>query len=290
VAEGHARGGDGEAGARQWLIDHTIQVIEEQGIDLYRQDHNFDPLPYWRATDTPDRMGITEIRYVEGYLAFWTALRRRFPAMLIDSCASGGRRNDLETLRLSVPLHKTDYDYGDLPTKQAFHHSMSLWLPYYGAYCPPTESPDTVDAYAFRSSLAPMTMLTHDLRRRDVNWRCLKQLTEEWRDLTATGYFYGDYYPLTPYNRDGTQWIAWQHHRADREEGLVQAFRRASCTFPSLTVHLRGLDPDAKYVVTDPDAPGRQVEAMGRELMDTGLVLATSQAPQAVLRRYRKRA
>jgi hypothetical protein len=129
-----------------------------------------------------------------------------------------------------------------------------------------------------------------DLYRQDFNWRCLKQLTEEWRDLTATGYFYGDYYPLTPYNRDGTQWIAWQHHRADREEGLVQAFRRASCTFPSLTVHLRGLDPDAKYVVTDPDAPGRQVEAMGRELMDTGLVLATSQAPQAVLRRYRKRA
>ncbi len=148
---------------------------------------------------------------------------KRFPNMLIDSCASGGRRNDLETMRLSVPLHKTDYDYADLPTKQAFHHSLSSWLPYYGAYVLPV---DTVDVYAFRSALAPMTMLAYDLRRRDVDWRPLKQLTEEWRRITGAGYFYGDYYPLTPYNRDDTQWIAWQFHRPDLGTGLVQAFRR----------------------------------------------------------------
>lgn len=27
----------------------------------------------------------------------------------MDSCASGGGRNDLETLRLMLPLHYTDY-------------------------------------------------------------------------------------------------------------------------------------------------------------------------------------
>jgi alpha-galactosidase len=107
--------------------------------------------------------------------------------MLIDSCASGGRRNDLETMRLSVPLHKTDYGYDDLPAKQAFHHTLSSWLPYYGAYVLPV---DTVDVYAFRSSLAPMTMLTYDLRRRDVDWRPLQPLTEEWRRVTGAGYFF----------------------------------------------------------------------------------------------------
>jgi alpha-galactosidase len=29
--------------------------------------------------------------------------------MLINTCASGGRRNDLETLRRSVPLLRSDY-------------------------------------------------------------------------------------------------------------------------------------------------------------------------------------
>jgi alpha-galactosidase len=276
----------GNPKARRWLTDHTSKTLVEQGIDLYRQDFNIDPLPFWRAADAPDRQGIAEIRYVEGYLAFWSELRRRFPGMLIDSCASGGRRNDLETMRLSVPLHKTDYHYGDLPTKQAFHHSLSLWLPYYGAYCPPEEVPDTVDAYAFRSSLAMMTMLTHDLRRRDVNWTCLRAMTEEWRRLVAGDYFYGDYYPLTPYNRDQTRWIAWQFHRPDRGTGMVQAFRRRDCACGRIVLCLAGLDPDARYVVSDADAPTGTMTLAARELMERGLAIEAKTAPQAVIVTY----
>ena len=270
----------GNPAALKWLIGHVARTIREQGIDLYRQDFNFQPLPYWRAHDAPDRQGITEIRHVEGYLAYWAALRKRFPDMLIDSCASGGRRNDLETMRLSVPLHKTDYAYDDLPTKQAFHHSLSSWLPYYGAYVLPV---DTVDAYSFRSALAPMTMLTYDLRRRDMDWRSLKQLTDEWRRITGAGYFYGDYYPLTPYNRDETQWIAWQFHRPDTGRGLVQAFRRRSSQARTMLFRLGGLDPAAHYVVTNMDQPDNPVRQTGEELMESGLPIAMNHAPQAAV-------
>jgi alpha-galactosidase len=271
----------GNAEARQWLTDHVADTIREQGIDLYRQDFNIDPLLFWRSHDAPDRQGITEIRYVEGYLAFWTELRRRFPDMLIDSCASGGRRNDLETMRLSVPLHKTDYLYADLTTKQAFHHSLSSWLPYYGAYDISVEGVE--EAYAFRSSLAPMTMLTEDLRRRDVDWAPLKRLTEEWRRVTATEYFYGDYCPLTPYNRDETQWIAWQFHRADVNAGVVQAFRRAKSPDPALRFRLTGLDPSATYLVTDMDGPDTPAAVEGRDLLENGLAVTTTRAPQALV-------
>ena len=277
----------GNPEALSWLIEHTCRTIREQGIDLYRQDFNMDPLTYWRANDAPDRQGITEIRHVEGYLSFWKELRRRFPNMLIDSCASGGRRNDLETMRLSVPLHKTDYKYDDLPTKQAFHHSLALWLPYFGAYVLPV---DTVDTYGFRSSLAPMTLLTYDLRRRDLDWRKLKELTEEWRELTDTEYFYGDYYPLTPYSRTEDQWIAWQFHRPDRDTGLVQAFRRKDSPFEAARFKLRGLDATATYVVTDVDKPATPVPTNGRELMERGLAVAMLQAPQALVIVYRRMA
>ena len=50
----------------------------------------------------PDRQGITENLYVQGHLAFWDEFRRRNPYLRIDSCASGGRRNDLETIRRAV--------------------------------------------------------------------------------------------------------------------------------------------------------------------------------------------
>ena len=34
--------------ARQWLTDHVDRFLTEQGIDLYRQDFNTDPLRFWR--------------------------------------------------------------------------------------------------------------------------------------------------------------------------------------------------------------------------------------------------
>ena len=69
----------GNPDARKWLTDHVDHLLTEQGIDLYRQDFNFDPLDIWRANDAPDRQGITEIRHVTGYLAYWDELRRRHP-------------------------------------------------------------------------------------------------------------------------------------------------------------------------------------------------------------------
>ncbi|MFI5385386.1 MAG: alpha-galactosidase, partial [Fimbriimonadales bacterium] len=83
----------GNPQAWTWLVEHFDKLLVDNGIDLYRQDFNMDPLSFWRGNDAPDRQGITEIKYVTGYLAYWDELRRRHPNMLIDSCASGGRRN-----------------------------------------------------------------------------------------------------------------------------------------------------------------------------------------------------
>ena len=87
-----------------------------------------DPLEYWHAADALDRQGITEVRHVEGYLAYWDELRRRHPDLLIDSCASGGRRNDLETMRRSVPLWRTDWRCEPIGT-QGCGYGIALWIP-----------------------------------------------------------------------------------------------------------------------------------------------------------------
>ena len=115
----------GNPDARRWLTDHIDRLLTEQGIDFYRQDFNMDPLAYWRGNDPPDRQGITENLHVQGYLAYWDELRRRHPGMLIDSCASGGRRNDLETMRRAVPLLRTDFE-GE-SGRQSMPHLL-LWF------------------------------------------------------------------------------------------------------------------------------------------------------------------
>ena len=47
---------------------------------------------------------------LKGISVIGDELRRRHPGMLIDSCASGGRRDDLETMRRAVPILPTDVE------------------------------------------------------------------------------------------------------------------------------------------------------------------------------------
>lgn len=66
----------------------------------------------------------------------------RFLCLWIDSCASGGRRNDLETMRRSVALHYTDVGYGHHPVKQKQHREMFEWMPYFRAHNMSWDKPD----------------------------------------------------------------------------------------------------------------------------------------------------
>ncbi len=277
----------GNPKARDWLTEHVDQLINEQGIDLYRQDFNLDPLPFWRAADTETRQGITEIRHVEGYLAYWDELRRRHPNMLIDSCASGGRRNDLETLRRAVPLLRSDYQSfgGELSYaagNQAHTYGLAFWIPYFGTgvyYS--NDSP----LYGVRSYYCPAFGFCADVRLDNIDWDTFRKGVADWRKLAPA--MLGDYYPLTPCSLGEDVWIAWQFHRRDTDDGVVQAYRRRNSIYESAQLCLRGLDPDARYVVTSCDEPLR-VEATGRELADDGLSVKISQRPGAVILIYQR--
>jgi alpha-galactosidase len=282
----------GDPAARGWLTDHVDCLLDEQGIDLYRQDFNFDPLIYWRAHDEAlspekhDREGITENLHIQGYLAYWDELRRRHPGMMIDSCASGGRRNDLETMRRAVPLHPTDYNYDHLAVKQAFHYTLFQWIPYFGSNTVPTA---TVDTYAIRSGHGMALVLGYDMRRDDLDYGLLRKLTAEWRTVAAC--YYGDFYPLTPYSWDESGWLAWQFHCAgageDASYGVIEAFRRAENGDEARTFRLYGLDPSATYEVTTLDSPGVLTVVPGQQLLDEGLQVRIAQRPGAGVIVYR---
>jgi alpha-galactosidase len=238
-----------------------------------------DPLGYWRANDTPDRQGLTEIRHVEGYLAYWDELRRRHPNMLIDTCASGGRRNDLETLRRAVPLLRSDYILEPIG-QQCHTYGIASWFPFYGT------GMNATDAYTFRSTLCPHMTACYDMRRDDLDYAATRRLVNEWRAVAPT-ILLGDYYPLTPYSREGHDWMAWQFDRPETGEGLVQAFRRPESFYESARLKLHGLQPDAKYTVKDADVEG-EADLTGRELMEKGLPVAIATQPGAALITYRR--
>jgi alpha-galactosidase len=269
----------GNPEARQWLTDHVDQLLTEQGIDLYRQDFNFDPLEIWRANDAPDRQGITEIQHVTGYLAYWDELRRRHPDMLIDTCASGGRRDDLETLRRAVPLWRSDYGIDDPPAMQDLTYGLALWVPYFGTGI------RSSNPYSFRSMMALAMGMGADPRSKNVDFPAMTRLASQWRRVAP--YYFGDFYPLTTYTTDNSAWVAWQFHQSETGDGMVQAFRRLESPMEKARFKLRGLDSAAQYAVSNLDAPGES-QFSGKELEEHGLPVTIEDEPGAVIIVYKK--
>jgi alpha-galactosidase len=268
----------GNPRAREWLTKHVDSLIKSQGINLYRQDFNMDPLYFWRAHDSKDREGITEIRYVTGLLKYWDALRHDNPGLLIDSCASGGRRMDLETLHRAVVLTSSD-DVFPADDQQLHTYGRSLWVPYAGT------GVDGLNRYVFRSQMTPGLILSWDLREKNLDYSLLRQLVAQWREV-APDYF-GDYYPLTPYSIKRDVWMAWEFNRPKLGEGMVQAFRRSASPYETAQFRLRGLDSDAQYEVRNVDLPGLQTFS-GRALMDEGIRIRLARRPSSALLIYNR--
>jgi len=300
----------GNDAARQWLTDHVDTLINEQGIDLYRQDFNMDPLNYWRTADagsvagvsptqdagkmhaTPDRQGIAEIKHVTGYLAYWDELLRRHPDMLIDSCASGGRRNDLETMRRAVPLWRSDYAYEAIG-HQCMMYGLSMWLPYHGTGTVFTRNapyygsgPTPVEPYAFWSNAGQTVGMGIDVRIKELDYPAIRRLLAQWRTVAPN--YYGDFYPLTPWTRDPAAWMAWQFDRPEAGEGMVQAFRRHESFYESARLTLHGLDPNAEYTLTNIDTD-HTITARGKDLLHKGLPIQIPERPGVITLTYRKR-
>jgi len=268
----------GNYDALRWAIQYFGDLIQSQGIDLYRQDYNIDPLGFWRGADAPDRQGVTENHYVTGYLAYWDALRKRFPKLVIDTCASGGHRNDLETLRRAVPLLRSDYILE--PVGQQCHtRGLALWFPFYGT------GTGAMDAYEFRSQMCPHFTACFDMRRTDLPFEEARRLVNQWKFDLAPNYF-GDFYPLTTCTTSNNVWMAWQFDRPEIGQGVVQAFRRRDSISQTARYPLHGLKADGYYAVKNLDG-GADQKISGRELMDKGLLVTLTAQPGAAVLTYR---
>ena len=272
----------GNPDALKWLIDHIDGMVKSEGLDWYREDLNGDGYgTAWRKADTQDRQGITENLHVQGHLAFWDELRRRNPSLRIDSCASGGRRNDLETMRRAVPLLRSDWsvmDFKDAPLQregnQSQTYGLSSWLPWQGA------GVHFTDSYSVRSYyLTGFGMIIPGgWRKTAESIAGVQKGYAESRRIAPL--MLGDYFPLTPHSLDTTSWIAWQFYREDLSEGVVQAFRRPDAASDMLTVKLRGLDPQQRYEIENL-AGGKEVRT-GAEFMH-GHTITLSEKPAAAL-------
>jgi alpha-galactosidase len=252
----------GDPATRTGLTDLVSKIIGDNGVDWYRQDFNLDPDAAFNSGDTPDRVGITEIHYIEGLYAYLDELVKRHPGLKIDNCASGGQRLDIEMLSRSVPLWRSDMagpPNGDI-TSQTQTQGLAQWVPVNGAvpwtnpgpFNEDPAPPDPIDAkfiYTMRSGYsAAMVLGLGQVTGKDAAW-CAKfrQQLAEYKEVQP--YIYGDFYPLLPWSQDANAAVAWQWDRPEKNAGVVIGLRRADCASGALSLELHGIDAATDYFV-----------------------------------------
>ena len=277
-----------------WTLGRIIKMMEENDIDMYREDNNSDQIASWAVWENRDfekygvpRNGITENKYIQGHYKLWDGIieycAKNGKCTFVDSCASGGGRNDIESMRRGFPLMRSDYDRTSTSMRLSQSSTFCKWIPYHGSMMKETtgqldpSSGRGADEYVTRASYLPIynhcEAYTHnpefdyDLLRRNLNeWRSINHL------LTK------DFYCLTPWHHevDRYGWTAFAYDDAELGDSVLLAFRMEQCKHDTLIAKLPFLKDDDLYTIENVDT-AEKFTVKGKSLRETGfeVVLGT---------------
>ncbi|MDP4276329.1 MAG: alpha-galactosidase, partial [Bacteroidota bacterium] len=253
---------------QEWVEKLFDRYISKFDVRYIRYDFNLDPLSYWDSADTDGRRGIAQIRHIEGFYKVIDWVRTHHPKTILEGCASGGRRIDLETARRFHTFWISDQT--SEPDIVRWHlHGLNYFLPgNYQYVCFARPKPELEPESSFQDFLGG----AFGVGGRIDQWTPeTKARTEKHVDVfkKLRRFLMEDYYPLTLQSKDLKSWEAWQFHDPHTQEGFVQAFRLKS-EDSSFYVCPRGLQSDAYYRFVDVYS-GESLELEGTAAMERGL-------------------
>ncbi len=281
----------GHPAARDYMTQYLIDSVREHRIDWLRIDCCPAPLSYWSAADEkPDRVGITEIRYVEGLYQMLDDILKAHPHLKIDNCDGGGRRIDLEMCKRTTPLWRTDYsltvqentgdfDWGAV-VNQAQIAGLNRYVPFNGC------GAIFEEPYWFRSAFNAGIGFADDCRGKHYPREVLRSAVKEAKRIQK--YFSGNFYPLTPVTLDTDTWHVAQYHRPYKDDGIILAFRRHECRSEQYACSLREIDARAVYEVTLAHNYTRSDSERMSGVMLQLITLEVTSCPGSVLVEYRR--
>jgi alpha-galactosidase len=269
--------------AREWLFKMMCGFIDEGHVRWIRYDYNFDPLDRWDRSDKPETRGLTQIRYLEGEYELLDHLRKKYPDLLIESCSSGGRRIDLETMRRAHTYWKSDQTLC-LPTARSQETGGNLLLPgvLLNTNLPAASQASRFDLHSlfagplgFACDWTKLDAAARDRVRQEIAaYKKVRHLLDK------------DYYPLFPQTFDLTQWVGWQFNDPVSGEGFFVVLRPQESAYASAEVRFRGVEPDKKYKLSRSDGSQTR-DVSGQELL-SGLTVALHRGESEVLRFQRQ--
>lgn len=289
-----------------YQFEHISKIIEENGVDIYRQDFNIDPLEYLRSIEGTDRVGAAQIHFTVGMYRLWDALCARFPGLLIDDCASGGRMIDVETAMRALILWQSDEGCAPMPTAmQNENLLLSRYLPYHQG------SSFDESAYFMRSAMTTGIACAFDFLSGvlppEVVPRCMDTLqkirtneilasrpnsgkfsaekaAQALQDaLRLKEYWTGDFTALTePSVRDDVL-VAYTLQVPESGRGVAVVFRRENAP-DCLTIRLPGISCEKDYsLLTVDEDLNETTEIVSGEMLAAGLPVKIETAPGSIM-------
>ncbi len=251
----------GNKDACDWAIEHVNKLIKKWHVSIYRQDFNLqNPMRIWLDNEEKGRIGALENKHIQGYYRYWDALIYNNPGLWIDSCASGGRRNDLETLRRSVPLHYTDVGYGEHPVKQCQHQLHFEWIPYFRAHnmswdnkegeYDPIVNHTKCDEFAYQNAITPSITVMTEAWAEEDEFELGRKMLPIWRKAAEIE-LRADYFPITKSTKSNKELYAVEFSDAKEGDGFVHVISNTLCEMDCITVSLHVCE-NSDYVIENP--------------------------------------
>ena len=271
--------------ARKDVYEHLLKKLDElvagNNIAYLKWDHNRAwSEPGWPDAG-PDAQQRLYVEYVNNLYRLLSELRRRHPALEIESCASGGGRVDLGIMKLTEQVWTSDNTdpYDRLVIQDGYSHAyapaaMMAWV---------TDAPNFVNKrvtsleYRFLSAMQGGLGIGANLKHwSEEDFAKARRLVDEYKRVRATVQLGSLYRLVSP--RNGSPRSATLSVSQDRRQAVLFAFLHSSMMRAAQpAIQLRGLAPDASYAlraIAGAAAPGTPARASGAYWMGHGLKAA----------------
>jgi len=259
----------GDPDCFKWTVERICKMLRENRVEMYREDNNCSAAPLWKHLDSLEgegRQGITECKFIMGHYDMWDKIIECTLSYggcgFVDSCASGGGRNDLESMRRGVPLLRSDSDRTSTALRLSMSWGFNKWIPFCGANSKEKLSqlaPTGVsDPYVWRASYLPVLNVDSQfVQDPDQDFGVLRFGLKEWKRVSP--YLLKEFYTLTPWHSEQEKngFCAFCYFDPEAEKGILLAFCQEDCEERELTV---ALPFSGEYIFTDEDS-GEQKKA-----------------------------
>lgn len=271
-----------------WTLDKIKTTLTENRVEMFREDNNSNPGPTWSYMDSlegPDRKGITECKFVDAHYCLWDEIIACTTGYggcgFVDSCASGGGRNDLESMRRGIPLLRSDSDRTTTSLRLSMTTAFNKWIPFCGSNnkeklseLAPT---GVLDHYVWRCSYLPaLNVDSQYIQDPDQDFDMLRFGLNEWKKLKP--YMLKEMYVHTPWHteKEKTGFTAYSYFDPDAKKGVLLAFRQESCIEENLALTLPYVGAGESITLTDEDS-GEIISVSGAVMKAAGFTLTFDQ-------------